>query len=169
MVLNRAAAKLILQSPVFGVGPMDTSFLTIAMSHNVTPEVQIRGFEGGQAPVDNAFVAELGCTGLLGFIPYTLLFYLAFKSSQAGRRFEEAISQEANTSLRYALLGACLAMVWYSSIGEKLPWILIGFGLSGWAGRHWAVGRVGSDRRLRVNAVAVNECSEGSFNTVLES
>jgi O-Antigen ligase len=113
LVSYQIAGQLIREHWLFGLGPLDERFLAL----------QTLGF----GTVDNSFLVEIAATGVLGAIPFLLLWFGGFRASI------RALDQPAPPELHRlaGILGSSLLLVLvalqaYVAIGEKTPWILLG-------------------------------------------
>jgi hypothetical protein len=112
------------QHALFGVGPLDDRFLALSPL--------------GLGAVDNSFLVELAATGILGFIPFILLWGGAFSSSlRILRRPRKPELGTPATVILVTLLLELISVQAYIGIGEKGPWLAMGM----------AAGLVAMDRK----------------------
>lgn len=109
----QVALQIFRQHWLFGTGPLDERFLSLETL--------------GYSVVDNAFLVEIAATGLLGAVPFLLLWYGGFRSCIAN------LSEPTKPELRRlaAILGMSLFFLLisvqaYIAVGEKTPWVLLG-------------------------------------------
>jgi O-antigen ligase len=113
----RLALSLFSQHAMFGIGPLDDRFLELSTF--------------GMGAVDNSFLVELAATGIIGFIPYLMLWAGAFLSSlQVFARIPTGEQRTMIGLTLVCLLLYLLAVQSYIGIGEKGPWLTMGLASS---------------------------------------
>jgi O-antigen ligase len=98
---------------LFGIGPLDERFLALEPM--------------GYGVVENVFIVETAATGILGAIPFLLLWFGAFHSSV--KVFDAPVFPELRKLAGIILLGllwVMLSIQAHVGIGEKAPWIMLG-------------------------------------------
>jgi len=113
----KVAFSLFQQHWLFGLGPLDERFLALDTV--------------GYGVIDNLFIAEIGATGLLGAIPFLLLWAGAFRSLiKIMEGTADSELRQLATILAVGVLFLLVAVQAYVAIGEKTPWILMGLAAS---------------------------------------
>ncbi len=115
--LIKLVFQLLKSNIFFGLGPLDERFLLFG-------ELNLPGLH-------NTTLVELGSTGIIGFIPYVALVFIAFRSAI------QVMRKTSVPDLRglafVSLVQLCAVMVSlqsYIGIGEKAPWITMALAVS---------------------------------------